>query len=136
MSKARSRRSMPAHPHPGVLDKTPELTARYFGASTPSRHMRILSAANDEAVRLSRCALSSSAGPASGIVVFVACSPHNRFGHYIGGGRCDGNEVVARAFVSTALQRNATMSVTAGLPVDRRKRAWAAVDSRPAHATN
>ena len=57
---------------PSVPAKTPDLTTRYFGASTPSRRMRNLSAAIDVAARLPRCELLSSAGPASGVVVFVA----------------------------------------------------------------
>lgn len=102
-------------------------------APTSSRN---LSAAIDEAARLSRYKLSSSAGPASGIVVFVAVSRTTDSG--VMSAETDATETrcAPRAFVSTALQRDARMSATAGLPIDRRMRAWAAVDSRPADATS
>ena len=106
-----------------------------FGASTPSRLMRNLSAATDEAARHSRCELSSSAGLASGIVVSVAV-PRTIDSDIIS---AEADVTVTRyslrAFVSTALQRNARMSVMDGLPRDRRKHALAAVDSGPADAT-
>jgi len=95
-----------------------------------------LSTATDEAARLSRCELSSSAGPASGIVVFVPVFPTTDSDIISAEADVIATRYALHAFVSTAMQRNVRMSVTAGLLIDGQERAWAAVDSRPSDATN
>ena len=83
-----------------------------------------LRAAVDEAARLSRCELSSSAGPGPYIVVFVAVSRTIDSHIILVVADVTAIKCTLRAFVSTALQRDGRMSVTAWLPTYGRKRAW------------